>query len=192
MICTICEKLSINIICSCCQSSFLMPNIKKRHITKEVLLYSFYDYEEISELILTKYNLIGSRIYKILADNSFKKFSQSFNYPHKVYGVAIDDKIKKGYSHTSILAHSLKNKNIFVLHNSLMAQNDIKYANKSLEFRLQNPRNFKWEGKANIDVILIDDVVVSGATLKEAIGVLETAKINVLFAMCLSDKGFDD
>ncbi len=192
MICTICEKISLNIICQSCQSSLLTINIKKRNITKEVLLYSFYDYDEISELILTKYDLIGSRIYKILADNSFKKFSKSFKYPHKVYGVAIDDKIKKGYSHTSILANALKNKNIPILHNALIAQNDIKYANKPLEFRLKNPRNFKWKNKSNIDVILIDDVAVSGTTLKEAIGILEVAKVNVLFAMCLCDKGFQE
>jgi competence protein ComFC len=184
----LCENISLNLICNSCQLSFLAPNIKKRNITKEVLLYSFYDYNEISDLILTKYNLIGSRIYKILANNSFKKFASIFKYPDKVYAIAIDDKVKKGYSHTSILANSIKNKSILVLHNSLISQNNIKYANKSLEFRLKNPRNFKYTNKHNINAILIDDIVVSGSTMKEAIGTLELAKVNVLFAICLCDK----
>ena len=191
MICIVCEKLSLSLICKNCQSSLLNPEIKYRNITKEVKLYSFYKYSEIIDLVLTKYDLIGSRVYKLLANNSFKKFGSSFNYPYQAYALAIDDNINKGYSHTSILSNALKGKNISILHNSLMSQNNIKYANKSLEFRLKNPRNFKWTNQVNIDVILVDDIVVSGTTMKEAIGTLELSKVNVLFAICLCDKGLE-
>ena len=43
------------------------------------------------------------------------------------------------------------------LYNCLHSTNDVQYAGKSLEYRLQNPRNFKYTGKKNIDVILVDE-----------------------------------
>lgn len=187
MLCFICENISFNAICKKCQSLYLKTNLKKRQITKEVPLYSFYNYEEIQELILLKYKIVGSRIYKTLAKNSFKIFANNFTYPNKVYSIAIDDKITKGYSHTAILSNSLKSPNIIPINNTLTSQNNIKYAKKNLEFRLQNPRNFQYKGKKNIDVILVDDIVVSGSTMKEAIMILEVNKVNVLFAIALCD-----
>ena len=188
MICLVCEKISFSIICQNCQDLYLKANIIKRNITKEVPLYSFYNYDEINDLLLLKYKIIGSRVYEILAKNSFKIFAKSFDYKTNIYTIAIDDNIKKGYSHTSILAKHLKKKNISILHHALISTNNTQYANKSLEYRLQNPRDFIYKAKSNIDVILVDDIVVSGSTMKEAIAILEKNNVNVLFALCLCDK----
>ncbi len=70
---------------------------------------------------------------------------------------------------------------------TLHASSDVKYAGKSLEFRLNNPRNFKYTGPKNIDVVLVDDIVTTGSTLKEAKEVLKNHNVNVLFSLVLAD-----
>jgi len=105
-----------------------------------------------------------------------------------MYSISIDDKVKKGYSHTAILNHSLKSKYITPLYKKLLAQNNITYAGKTLEFRLNNPRNFIYKGQKNIDVILVDDVVTTGSTLNEAKKILKNYNVNVIFCLVLVDK----
>jgi competence protein ComFC len=144
---------------------------------------SFYKYDEISELLKYKYEKFGSRVFwefgKVL-----KEFAKS--YTQSAYLIPIDDRIKKGYSHTAILAKSMQTKNLTPLFSSLHSQNDIRYAGKSLEFRLKNPRDFKYFGPRNIDVILVDDVMTTGLTLKEAKEVLKKYAVNVLFSVVLA------
>ena len=181
MFCLICGKFSFEIICKECQNSLLKPNIQKKDD-----IVSFYPYDEIESLIKYKYHPFGSRIFEILAKNSFKYFSE--NYKEKIYSISIDDKVKKGYSHTAILNHSLKSKYITPLYKKLMAQNNINYAGKDLQFRLKNPRNFKYSGQKNIDVILVDDIVTTGSTLNEAKQTLQQYGVNVIFSLVLADK----
>ena len=69
-----------------------------------------------------------------------------------------------------------------------MAQNNINYAGKDLQFRLKNPRNFKYSGQKNIDVILVDDIVTTGSTLNEAKQTLQQYGVNVIFSLVLADK----
>jgi len=57
-----------------------------------------------------------------------------------------------------------------------------------LEFRINNPRNFKYYGNKNIDVILIDDVVTTATTINEAKEVLKKYNVNVVFCLVLVDK----
>lgn len=56
-----------------------------------------------------------------------------------------------------------------------------------MEFRRKNKRDYKYYGKRNIQIILIDDIVTSGNTLLEAKQVLENNNCEVLFALTLSD-----
>jgi len=73
------------------------------------------------------------------------------------------------------------------LYSTLHSTSNVKYAGKSLEFRLNNPRKFEYKGKKNIDVVLVDDIVTTGTTLKEAKQVLKRAGVNVLFSVVLAD-----
>ena len=113
----------------------------------------------------------------------FSLFSK--NYPQTLNVIPIDDKIDKGYSHTAILVNSMKKDK--KLYSTLHSQSNVKYAGKSLEFRLNNPRNFKYTGPKNIDVVLVDDIVTTGTTLKEAKEVLRKEGVNVLFSLVLAD-----
>jgi competence protein ComFC len=180
MFCILCKNFSTSIICKKCQN-LLQPTIKKRDD-----IVSFYSYENIELLLKYKYHPFGSRIFKILAHHSFAKFSKV--YKEKIYSISIDDNTKKGYSHTAILNHSLKSKYITPLYNKLLAQNSVTYAGKDLKFRLNNPRNFKYTGTKNIDVILVDDIVTTGTTLNEAKEVLKKSGVNVIFSIVLVDK----
>jgi competence protein ComFC len=57
-----------------------------------------------------------------------------------------------------------------------------------LNFRLNNPRNFEYKGEKNRSVILVDDVVTTGTTLKEAKEVLANYGVKVEFCLVLVDK----
>ena len=73
------------------------------------------------------------------------------------------------------------------LYSTLHSKSSVKYAGKSLEFRLSNPRNFEYKGPKEIDVILVDDIVTTGTTLNEAKEVLKKYGVNVLFCLVLAD-----
>jgi competence protein ComFC len=81
----------------------------------------------------------------------------------------------------------MKTKYLVPLFNTLHSTNDIKYAGQSLEFRLNSPRNFKYKGPKNIDVILVDDIKTTGTTLNEAKEVLEKFGVNVYLSIVLAD-----
>jgi len=68
-----------------------------------------------------------------------------------------------------------------------MAKNRVHYSGKGLQFRLENPRDFVYKGKSNIDVILVDDIITTGITLQEAQKVLIQNGVNVLFALTLAN-----
>ena len=69
----------------------------------------------------------------------------------------------------------------------LRAKNDATYSGKSKAFREQHKRDFDFTCKDVKDVILIDDIVTTGTTLKEAEEVLKKHSIRVHFALVLAD-----
>ena len=73
------------------------------------------------------------------------------------------------------------------LHNVLKAQNRVKYAGESLEFRLNNPRNFFYSGPNDIDAILLDDTITTGTTIEEASRVLKDHNVNLHFALTIAN-----
>jgi competence protein ComFC len=180
--------LSLPLICKDCQSIYLTPNLQKKEIITGFFVYSFYDYEDIKEFIYSKYDVIGSQIFEILAKNSFELFANSFNFDERVYSISIDDNVNKGYSHSAILNNALKSRNIKPLYNKLQAQNNVIFANKSYGYRLSNPRDFIYKKplfKKVKNVILVDDIITSGLTLLEAKDTLTREGINTLFAITL-------
>ncbi|WP_457560226.1 ComF family protein [Caminibacter sp.] len=181
MKCLKCGSFSFRVVCDRCQKEFLKPEIEFKNN-----ILSFYKYEEISFLIKYKYEKFGSRVFWILG-NVLKKFAINFN--EKAFVIPINDKIKKGYSHTAILAKCMHTKTLTPLFSVLHSQHEVEYAGKTLEFRLNNPRNFKYTGPKNIYVILVDDVMTTGLTLKEAKDVLKKNGVNVLFSVVLAKGG---
>ncbi len=188
MRCLSCHKLSMATFCQKCQDKFLKPTVTKRTING-LDVYSFFKYQHIQDLLLTKHTPPGFKVYRALAKLSFKRFIENFmeNDPRKVYVVGIDESVKFGYSHVALLTHEMSHKNVNVLHGKLMAQNPVNYSGKKLQYRLENARDFVYRGAKNIEVILIDDIITTGTTLKEAKEVLEKHGVEVLFALTLAD-----
>jgi len=150
-------------------------------------IYSFYRYKEIEDLLKTKHTHIGSAVFKILAENSFAHFKRELRFNQTVTAVAIDDHARNGYSHTAILSNALKCKNIKVSFGLLRAKNSVNYSGKSLEYRLNNPRDFIYKPNDSKYVILIDDIVTTATTLYEAKQTILKCGIVPLFGLALAD-----
>ncbi len=187
MKCILCENLSFKLICKNCQDTLLQPSFHKREIEEGFYNYSFYALSDIEELINSKYYFHGDRIFKILAKLSFEKFAKNFDFKTKLLAIPIDDHVRHEFSHTAILAKNLKSKYIRPQYNSLKAQNIIKYAGKSSDFRRNNPRNFKVTNICNELTVLCDDIITTGATIKEAKKAIEEKENKVLFSLTLAD-----
>ncbi len=187
MRCLTCQSLSLNIICKDCQENFLESSFYKRELEKDFFVYSFYKFDELKELLNTKYQFYGDRVFSILASLAFKKFSLNFIYSDSIYAVAVDDHTRHQFSQTAILTKALQSPYIKPLYNSLQATNKVKYAGKDLKFRKRNKRKFFYSGEQNCQVILVDDLVTTGLTLLEARECLEKNGCEVLFALTLSD-----
>ena len=187
MRCLSCHKLSFDTFCKTCQEQLLKPNITKR-VVNGLDVYSFFNYQHIEDLLLTKHTPQGFKLYKALAKLSFKPFIKNFikEDSRDIYIIGIDESVKYGYSHVALLTHELEYKNVNVLYSKLMANSSIKYAGKSLQFRLENPRNFEYKGLTDIEAILVDDIITTGTTIKEAKDVLTKSGIDVLFALTLA------
>jgi len=151
-------------------------------------VYSFFRYQNIEDLLLTKHTPQGFILYKALAKLTFKPFIQKFMQENSapILVIGIDENVKSGYSHVALLTHEMRHKNVNIQHSKLMAQNKINYSGKNLQFRLENPRDFLYEGEKVGQVILVDDIITTGTTLKEAKCVLEKNGLEVLFALTLA------
>ena len=186
MRCLNCRCLSIKTFCKSCKKILSEHTLSKREFNG-FKVYSFYKYSDIKNLIHSKHHLHGVFIYKNLAKLSFTKFAKTFKFDEKILAIPLDDNIKSDYSHTAILAKALNSSEIKPVYNALRANSDVKYSGKSLKFRLQNKRDFKILKKINKPVILVDDLITTGSTMKEAFKVCQKAGINVLFVLTLAD-----
>ena len=188
MRCFSCSKLSFQIICKRCLEQLFIPTISRRKVgTLDVI--SFFKYSALETLLHSKHKPEGYRIYKALANRTMKPFIEEFvdSDGRDLYIVGIDECVKSGYSHVALLTRAMKTKSSIIQHGVLMAQNRVNYSGKNLQFRLDNPRDFLYRGKSNIDVILVDDIITTGITLQEAQKVLISHGVNVLFALTLAD-----
>ncbi len=191
MRCFSCNNFSIDVVCKSCVKDFLTPEM----ITKEVgnlEVISFFDYYLTVEFIKSKYTTSGYRVYKFLSQKYIAPFIQAYTKSLKdkkpLYLIGVDENVSRGYSNVAQMVHygSLKSDAI-ALHNVLKAKNKVKYAGESLEFRLNNPRNFIYSGPANIDAILIDDTITTGTTIEEASRILKEHNVNLHFALTLAN-----
>jgi competence protein ComFC len=150
---------------------------------------SIFGYKSLEPFLLTKHTPAGHRIFKYFGKYFMAPFLYEFadNLDEQVGIVGIDEVPRGGYAHTSLLTHYVKHHNINVSHAKLIAQNSVNYAGKTLQYRLEHPRHFKYYGREDMDVILVDDIVTTGTTLQEARSVLAGIGLNVIFALCLAD-----
>ena len=187
MRCLLCEKLSFSIICKTCQTTLLVPSFHKREIEEGFYNYSFYSLSELEDLLSSKYYFFGDRVFNILAKLSFEKFASNFVFDEKITAIPIDDHTRHDFSHTAILARALKSSFIKPSYNTLRATNIVKYAGRDKEFREKNPRRFKLTNFYDKTTILCDDIITTGATIKEAKKALEKKNNKVLFSLTLAD-----
>lgn len=187
MRCLLCERFSWKLICPACRAEKLSPTLSRRSLACGLEVVSFYRFDEIDFLLKSKYEPVGSKIYTLLAGESFTPFTRNFDYDGKIQAVGIDDHVAKGYAHTAILARALKSKTIRPAYGKLRATNQVQYAGKSLDFRLKNPKNFRYTGSKQAEVILVDDLITTGTTLREAKQAVEAAGAKVLFALTLAE-----
>ena len=188
MRCLSCHRFSWRVICSDCHARLFIPTTTKRKVgTLEVV--SLFKYKNIEPFLLTKHTPSGYRLYRYFSKQFFKPLLDDFasHIDTPVTLIAIDERVQSGYSHTALLSHYAKSPKIALAHATLLAQNSVSYAGKSLEYRLNNPRDFHYTGKAGIEVILIDDIITTGVTLQEAQQELQRHGVEVLFALTLAD-----
>jgi competence protein ComFC len=150
-------------------------------------VYSFYKYSDIEYLLHTKHTPLGFYMYSILANLAFKKFADSFTFETMVASLSIDDHTRSGYSHTALLNKALKSKSITPCYGKLHAKNRTTYSAKSYEFRRNNPRDFKYDYVNEHDIILVDDIITTGATLSEAAHCVQSQSQNLLFCLTLAN-----
>jgi competence protein ComFC len=86
-----------------------------------------------------------------------------------------------------VLNKALKSPNITPYYGKLRATNHYKYAGKSVEERLINPRQFLYKPFEENEVILVDDIVTTGTTLSEASEVLHAQGKQVILCLTLTD-----
>jgi competence protein ComFC len=124
-----------------------------------------------------------------LASVTLKPFIENFvrEDPKAVAIIGIDETVKNGYSHVAAMTRQMKTRSSRPLHASLLSRNSVNYAGKTLQYRLNHPRDFRYRGPKGIDVILVDDIITTGITLQEAQQTLRGHHINVLFALTLAD-----
>lgn len=186
MRCHLCLRLSWQPLCKICLSTILAPTPTKRVLQSGLKVYAFYRYSEIANLLHTKHTYVGTKIFSLLATNSMLPFLKSFDFPQGVFAIPIDDHVRHGYSHSAAIAHALKSI-LIPRYKSLRAQNTQTYSGQTRSFREQHKRGFTSTCKAEMDVVLIDDIVTTGTTLQEAEKVLKKEGVNVLFALVLAD-----
>ncbi len=188
MRCAACHALSRSVICPACETRLFRPAVSRRLIgTLEVV--SLFNYSVIEPFLLSKHRPVGYRIYRWFGRSFlnpfFRRYAEEFRKPFSV--VSIDDHVRHGYAHTALLARGIRHREIHHAYGALPAQHPVTYAGKSLEYRLAHPRDFRYKGPTRRMVVLLDDVVTTGLTLQAAQRVLETAGVEVLFAVTLAD-----
>ncbi|WP_300448414.1 phosphoribosyltransferase [uncultured Helicobacter sp.] len=190
MKCLVCERYSWKILCRDCLNNIpLTP--RHRILANSIKTYSFYRYEDVALLMQSKYHLVGSRILATLAKNAAKYFFShiydSLESP-KLTLLGLDDYPYGAYSHTGVIvrAFTKESKGVFEgCYGALKAQNNVKYAGESLQFRQDNPKGFALQKPLqDTHIVLIDDIITTGTSLNEAINVLHSYHIAFCLTLC--------
>lgn len=192
MKCLVCGRWHWRVICKTCLDSIPL-RLSIRKLTDSVSVYSFYAYSDVSLLMQSKYQLIGSRILKLLAQRAAKHFFTEIacrDFGEAIRLVGLDDYPYGAYSHTGIIVRAFEreSKGAFKgVYGVLKARNAIKYAGESLAFRQSNPKGFCLSRDVSYPfVVLVDDIITTGTSFKEAINVYSSLLPDSRVVFCLS------
>lgn len=183
MKCLICGTWNLgSLICQAC----FPPIVMGTRIVEGMSVYSFYAFSDVELLMHYKYTLIGSKIFSLLARKARDHLPSEIVFPKGVVGVGIDDCVSKGYSHTGVCLHAFRSCGIIPIYGELRASHQVSYAGKDLKYRETHPKGFQTHLREK-DVVIFDDVITTGTSLKEAKRVLEKERNRVLCAFTLCD-----
>jgi len=185
--CLICESWSLSHICRKCRAAQLTPSFHTRKISGKLPVHSFYKYDDIEPLLLTKHTDLGYHIYRILASVSFGTYAETFEPDGPVAVIGIDDHVRHGYSHTALLARAVKGTHLTPRFGVLRDGSGHRYSGKDFQYRLTHPRDFVLKPFPEERVILVDDILTTGLTLTQAAETIEQAGKKVLFCLTLAD-----
>jgi len=188
MRCLSCRKWSRQVICRSCHEQLLAPTVSTRK-AGSLDVVSLFRYRNIEPFLLSKHTPAGYRLFRYFGRRHIAPFLEAFaeglEAPARI--IAVDEQPMGGYSHTALLARYGAVPGLSPLHGVLRARNRVRYAGRSLRFRLENPRDFRYTGPSGIEAVLLDDIITTGSTLAEAHRVLRDNGVNVLFALTLAD-----
>ncbi len=187
MRCLLCESWSWTHVCRACRSEKLSPSLYTRKISGKLPVYSFYKYDDIEPLLLTKHTDMGFHVYKALASVSFKAYAKTFKADGAIAVIGVDDHVRHGYSHTALLSRAMKSGNLKPRFSLLRDRSGHSYSGKDFQYRLTHPREFILKPFPEKKVILVDDILTTGLTLTQAVETLEMAGKEVLFCLTLAD-----
>jgi len=174
-------------ICRACRDIHLAPDLYTLNIDGKLPVHSFYKYDELEALLLTKHTDLGYYIYKIMAEASFSAFAGAFETDEPVAVIGVDDHVRHGYAHTALLARAMKGKNLKPRHGILRDRSGHRYSGQDFQYRLTHPRAFELKSFPEKRVVLVDDILTTGLTLTQAAETLEMAGKEVLFCLTLAD-----
>ncbi len=166
----------------------MKPTVSTRKVgTLDVI--SLFRYRTIAPFLLRKHGPVGYRLYRYFARRQIAPFLEAFaeGIDERVWLIGIDEFPASGYAHTAVLTRYGKVGKMPNLPAALVAKNRVNYAGKTLRYRLEHPRDFRYRGPSGIRAVLIDDIVTTGSTLREAHTVLRDSGVEVLFALTLAD-----
>ena len=187
MRCLLCESWSLTHVCRACRKAQLSPSFYTRKILGKLPVHSFYKYDDIEPLLLTKHTDLGYHIYKILAAVSFGPYAKSFELDEPVAVIGLDDHVRHGYSHTALLARAMQGTNLTPRFSVLRDRSGHRYSGKDFQYRLTHPREFVLKPFPEKKVILVDDILTTGLTLTQASEALAMQGKEVLFCLTLAD-----
>lgn len=212
MYCATCERLSFHIICKSCLENLWFID-SKRELDNGLKVFSSFALSELKTLILSKNNVIGSRVLSRLGDFGVRKFfekntellfekTMDFETPDSIKRDSIKEySIKKhcaivcvrnrvigAYSHSAILAKCFTKFGFKVFYNALVAQNDVRFTTLSLHQRLKESRDFIFKIPPKFSfIIIVDDIITTGRTLFQASETIKQDGKIPLFAWSLCD-----
>lgn len=158
-----------------------------RKLKSGITVYSFYPYDEIEELLLTKHSDLGAYVYRHLASAIKPEISKLLKKEYSL--VALEGERLSPYSHTALIARELNRVHKDIHSGAMVDRSGVSYSGKSLDFRVNNARKFQLTKKEKISkkVVLLDDIVTTGITFESAARVMRENGFDVKFCIALSD-----